>query len=358
MKLGLIIFSTILILISANPSLDEIFVFIDFFGPQDFYTGIGDVNFIISTKSKVAQQYFNQGIALLHSFWPFEALRSFRQVILADSNCSMGYYGVFKALQWDTGYIRGRSESLSIANTLSKNASEREQLYIIAENGDFQWYNETFQKIFKNYPNDLEAKIIWAWNVIDYSVTIFGNPKSIRSEAQELLNTLAISEPENFAIHHYIIHAWEDTFYPQNALNSSLIIESFTPASHISHMPGHIYYLLGDYSTAHNVFLNSYHSDLEYGNKYNIGFENNWEIIHNLAFLVINLGAAGRYREAIHYALEVQSLEQKNPQVQVLDFNPHTSAVLQPDTTFRVCVPCLFFTFSILTGKLLMQFFI
>ena len=50
-------------------------------GPREkpsVMTGIGKVNFPITTKNPEVQQWFNQGIALLHSFWFFEAERSFR----------------------------------------------------------------------------------------------------------------------------------------------------------------------------------------------------------------------------------------------------------------------------------------
>jgi len=128
------------------------------------------------------------------------------------------------------------------------------------------------------------------------------------------------------AVHHYIVHGWEDTYYPENALNSSNVLETLTPsASHTNHMPGHIYFLTGDYKKAHDVFLNSYNVDLEYMNKYNVGMENNWEVIHNLAFMVSNLAEAGRYREAIQYSLIFQTWQLKNPQIQVLDFSPDIS---------------------------------
>ena len=42
--------------------------------------GIGDTPFPITTKNKEVQQWFNQGIELLQSFWFEEAERSFRSV--------------------------------------------------------------------------------------------------------------------------------------------------------------------------------------------------------------------------------------------------------------------------------------
>ncbi|MBK9708753.1 MAG: hypothetical protein IPO77_17635 [Acidobacteria bacterium] len=39
--------------------------------------GYGKVNFKVTTGSAEAQAFFNQGLALLHSFWAYEADKSF-----------------------------------------------------------------------------------------------------------------------------------------------------------------------------------------------------------------------------------------------------------------------------------------
>src|SRR4051812_43364749 len=41
-------------------------------------TGIGEANFAITTGNPEVQKWFNQGNALLHSFWYWEAERAFR----------------------------------------------------------------------------------------------------------------------------------------------------------------------------------------------------------------------------------------------------------------------------------------
>ena len=46
--------------------------------------GIGKVNFPITSSNPESQKWFNQGIALLHSFWYYEAERAFRWVLKLD----------------------------------------------------------------------------------------------------------------------------------------------------------------------------------------------------------------------------------------------------------------------------------
>jgi hypothetical protein len=53
--------------------------------------GVGDAPFPITSKNKEVQQWFNQGNALLHSFWFEEAERSFRWCLKLDPDCAMAY---------------------------------------------------------------------------------------------------------------------------------------------------------------------------------------------------------------------------------------------------------------------------
>src|SRR4051794_15191190 len=54
---------------------------------------LGEVNFPISC-SATAQQEFNRGVAILHSFYYPDALRSFTSVTEIDPTCAMGYWGI------------------------------------------------------------------------------------------------------------------------------------------------------------------------------------------------------------------------------------------------------------------------
>src|SRR5277367_2784779 len=62
--------------------------------PAHLMTGQGDIHFAITTKSKDAQKFFDQGVAQLHSFWAFEAERSFRQAAELDPAAPMPQWGI------------------------------------------------------------------------------------------------------------------------------------------------------------------------------------------------------------------------------------------------------------------------
>src|SRR5947208_5115344 len=55
--------------------------------------GMGKVDFPITTSSKDAQAFFNQGVAQLYGFWFVEAERSFLEAARLDPNAAMAYWG-------------------------------------------------------------------------------------------------------------------------------------------------------------------------------------------------------------------------------------------------------------------------
>src|SRR5580704_18436942 len=62
--------------------------------PAKIMTGQGTVHFAITTSNPKAQQFFDQGVAQLHSFWAVEAERSFLQAAELDPDAPMPYWGV------------------------------------------------------------------------------------------------------------------------------------------------------------------------------------------------------------------------------------------------------------------------
>src|SRR5438094_5216214 len=58
---------------------------------------IGQVHFPVSCSS-AAQEEFNRGVALLHSFWFEPARTAFTAGTQLDPTCAMGYWGI--AMSW------------------------------------------------------------------------------------------------------------------------------------------------------------------------------------------------------------------------------------------------------------------
>src|SRR5580693_4859519 len=62
--------------------------------PAHLMTGQGTVHLAITTSNPKAQQFFDQGLAQLHSFWAVEAERSFLQAAELDPEAAMPWWGV------------------------------------------------------------------------------------------------------------------------------------------------------------------------------------------------------------------------------------------------------------------------
>src|SRR5260370_40339493 len=63
--------------------------------------GIGKAHFPITTANPEVQQWFDQGNALLHSFWYYEAERSFRWCLKLEPENAMAYWLLPRATSGD-----------------------------------------------------------------------------------------------------------------------------------------------------------------------------------------------------------------------------------------------------------------
>src|SRR5437773_8941194 len=90
--------------------------------------GIGEAHFPITTKNPEVQKWFDQGNALLHSFWYYEAERAFRWCLKLEPDNAMAYWGMARAADGgdrSAEFIRG-------AVKRKDRVSDRERLYIEA----------------------------------------------------------------------------------------------------------------------------------------------------------------------------------------------------------------------------------
>lgn len=282
--------------------------------PPSLMEGIGKSHLKITTKSDSAQQYFDQGLSLLHDFWYFEAFRAFSYAAQLDSTAAMPQWGIVMAIPSDDSKRQQeRKKALEQAVKLSKNASEQEQLYIKAQSvsaealeakKNFEEINHLFiaemENLIFRYPEDVEAKLILWSNSMGGVYSADGKPKEHTLYAQAILEKLLITHPDHHAVHHYWIHQMENCC-PKQALASANKLSSLAPASgHIVHMPGHIYYRLGDYKKARQCFLASMRVDSAYMARQGIHRLDDWNYDHNLAYLIANDAEEGRYQEAMN----------------------------------------------------------
>jgi tetratricopeptide (TPR) repeat protein len=283
--------------------------------PQDLpaplkLDGIGNVHMKI-TATPEAQMWFNQGLNLLHDFWDYESERAFEQAVRVDPRCAMCYWGLFQAETFRGGSRFYARKSLAEAVRL-KGHGKSEKLYIEEANifesalinakpgvaPDTSPAIQILRKLVARDRHDTQARIFLARALMD-GYDDAGQPRTGQKEAMALLQQVLKDEPDNSAAHHYWIHAIEAGPHPEQALHSAEILASLAPTSgHMVHMPGHIFYRVGDYQQAEKAFAVSMEADERYMQAQHVSPDNDWNYVHNLMYAIANLMEEGKLKEA------------------------------------------------------------
>jgi tetratricopeptide (TPR) repeat protein len=280
--------------------------------PPSLMTGIGTSHLRITTKSPLAQRFFDQGLNLLHAFWDTEAYRAFKEAARLDPDAAMAHWGMYAALGQNGQEMADvRAEALKRAVALAPRTSDHEQYYIRAASyqsdpakGRAAYLSE-MEALIDRYPLDVEAQLFLA-NTLSTPASSYlpdGRPREGKLYGQAILRNLLRTHPHHAAVHHYWIHAVENGPRPEVALPSVARLPQLAPASgHMLHMPGHIYYRLGRYADARRVFLKSMAFDEAYMAREHVTAVDDWNYVHNLDYLVATSAEDGRYADGLRHA--------------------------------------------------------
>jgi tetratricopeptide (TPR) repeat protein len=268
-------------------------------------TGIGNSHIAIKATPE-AQAWFDQGLSLLHDFWDYESAKAFEQAIRVDPNCAMCYWGLAQA-----EFFRGEKDkvygdkALAEAIRLKGRASKTDRLYIEAAQAGSRNTGDSraeevaiYRKLVKKEPHDAEARIFLA-SVLGDGFDDNGDPRAGTKEKIALLEAVLKDDPNDSAANHYWIHAMEPSNHPERAIPSAALLASLAPASgHMVHMPGHIYYRVGDYASADRWFTASTEADEKYLREQHVSVDDDWNYVHNMMYSIANQMEQGRLESA------------------------------------------------------------
>jgi hypothetical protein len=283
-------------------------------------TGIGNVHLKISAAPEV-QMWFDQGLNLYYDFWDYESARAFQQAVRIDSNCAMCYWGLYLAQSMRNSSDPYAIEALKKAVTLKNHASKNERLYIEAadagekasrdpnnRSSDDEESDEIkiLRKLVKRSPRDAHARMLLGWSLLD-GYDDDGKAKKGTSEGLAILQAVLKEEPESSAANHFWIHAVEASPKPEQAEHSAEILGRLAPTSgHMVHMPGHIFYRMGEYATADKSFAASTDADETYMKSQNVSVDDDWNYVHNLMYAIANLMEEGRLADATQLSAKLK----------------------------------------------------
>lgn len=260
--------------------------------------GIGVAHFPITTKNPDVQKWFDQGNALLHSFWDYEAERSFRWCLKLEPDNAMAYWGLARASTIRGGDEKRSQELIREAVKREGHVTERERLYIDAmaadllpdplhEKDDPSAGRKVLETLCVKYPDDMEARALLALRMLGQD----------RYGAELMIREILAKEPDHPGAHHYRIHNW-DYHEPEQALDSAKRYgEIVTGIGHALHMPGHIYSIVGMWNEAAISMDAATRCEKKYMQDRMTFPFNNWNYSHNrnyLSYIQEQLGMADR----------------------------------------------------------------
>src|SRR5690242_9897535 len=93
--------------------------------PIALQTGIGSIHEQVSTSSKEAQEFYDQGLAYLESYFWAQAARSFYEALHYDPKLAMAYVGLSYA--YSPMDFQAAETALAHAKSLSSGVTDRER---------------------------------------------------------------------------------------------------------------------------------------------------------------------------------------------------------------------------------------
>jgi tetratricopeptide (TPR) repeat protein len=241
--------------------------------PGPLFNNLGDLHHPVTTQSKPAQRYFDQGVRLMFGFNHKEAIRSFRSAAHLDPNCAMAHWGVAYAAgphvnkPMDASDTTNAWAALQLALANQARVSPKEQAYIAALAKRYQAdhvddrssldkaFAAAMRDMTKQYPDDLDAQVIFAESLMntmpwDY----WTRDRTPKPETEEILSALRLvmsRNPNHPGANHFYIHAVEAGPNPEQGLGAADRLLRYAPAAgHLVHMPAHIYMRVGQYHDA------------------------------------------------------------------------------------------------------------
>lgn len=234
------------------------------------FAGLDVYHYKVTTKSKKAQKYFDQGFILNYGFNHAEAARSFRQAIVEDPECAMCYWGLAYVLgpnynaPMEVDVLPAALEALQHARMYMHQGTAKERALINAlttryppdkekdPTSYYEAYADAMRGVMQDFPDDPDIAAMAAeaqmdlhpWDLWEKN----GDPKPWTPEIVEIIERVLATHPEHPQAAHLYIHAMEASKDPERVLPYARMLELRVPGSgHLLHMPSHLYINTGHY---------------------------------------------------------------------------------------------------------------
>jgi len=275
--------------------------------PLALRTGVGGAHDAVSTSSREAQAFYDQGLAYLHSFVWIEAARSFHQALRLDPRLAMAEIG----LSYAYVELNAPSEAhaaVERAKALAPLASAHDHLHIdvrasqlAAEDAPrdaarLATYRRALDEALAACPSDEE---LWLQRGIAESPDPGDRGQGSPAGSERFYERALHLAPNHVAAHHYLTHAFENTGRSEEALTHAAAYAHMAPAiPHAHHMHGHELRRLGRTQEAIAEFETANRLETEYFTTEHIPAALDWHYHHNLDLLATSYQYLGQITKA------------------------------------------------------------
>src|SRR6266540_1895053 len=186
---------------------------------------LGRVQFKTSCNAE-AQQKFERGVALVHSFYFPETAKAFTAAAAADPQCAIAYWGIAISqrtnplvLPLPAAALKNGLEAVEKGKAIGAK-TERECDWLAAIEVYYKDYDKVDQttrglayekameQLMQKYPDDVEATIFYA---LSLNETALPSDKTYAKllKAGAILEKIAERLPEHPGVLHYLIHSYD-----------------------------------------------------------------------------------------------------------------------------------------------------
>ncbi|MEL6843478.1 MAG: hypothetical protein AAFP02_09695, partial [Bacteroidota bacterium] len=228
------------------------------------FPGLDVYHFPISTESRLAQKYFDQGYVWNFGFNHAEAARSFREAIRQDPECATCYWGLAYVLGPNYNAVM-EEDVLSAANEATANAklymhkvSRREQALIKAIDKRYpkqkgvdptpyyEAYAQAMKEAMQQFPDDLDIAVMTAEALMDLHPWQIWKPDGTEQpwtrEIVDIIESVLARNPDHPQAMHLYVHAVEASKNPAVALAAAKNHQNEVHgAGHLFHIPSQQY---------------------------------------------------------------------------------------------------------------------
>jgi hypothetical protein len=223
---------------------------------------LGRVHFETSCMP-LAQEKFDRGLAMVHSFVYPDSVQAFTDAAAADPQCGIAYWGVAISsrpnplvLPLSAAILKKGLEAVEKGKAIgAKTERERDWLAAIElyykdydkvdQTARGLAYEKAMEQLMQKYPDDLEAAEFYA---LALNETALPSDKTYAKQlkAGAILERVLAAQPDHPGALHYLIHSYDYAPLAQRALDAANKYASIAPdAPHALHMPAHTYSMLG-----------------------------------------------------------------------------------------------------------------